>query len=259
MSAVTFKRTSTGILSNRRPVSGTTADSGTTTPEDNTPRLSLLANAKREAAKRGLYSRFFRGPVLGPENTDGLDGPSQAGPSQIVTSAVSESFAQANKRKSEVTPEDSVERRERKRLKKERKEAKKAAKAAKAKDMYNASTVVEEVDSEEKRKARRERKREEKQKKNRAEEIAKPDSAGLAKDDEKKRKGKRKATKTGREEKGPTSTELEGRTEGDHLTSDTLDVAVKQKKRQRDTNDEICDSVDRNTSHKKKRKRHTPC
>ncbi len=32
-----------------------------------TPRLSLVALAKREAARRGLYSRFFRGPVLGPD------------------------------------------------------------------------------------------------------------------------------------------------------------------------------------------------
>ena len=30
-------------------------------------RLSLIAAAKRDAAKRSLYSRFFRGPTLGPE------------------------------------------------------------------------------------------------------------------------------------------------------------------------------------------------
>lgn len=30
-------------------------------------RLSLIAGAKRDAAKRNLYSRFFRGPTLGPE------------------------------------------------------------------------------------------------------------------------------------------------------------------------------------------------
>ncbi|KAJ7288214.1 hypothetical protein C8J57DRAFT_509491 [Mycena rebaudengoi] len=61
---VSLKRTSTGILSNRRPVTGTIAtSSGTATPdtEDTSPRLSLLATAKREAAKRGLYSRFFAG------------------------------------------------------------------------------------------------------------------------------------------------------------------------------------------------------
>ena len=67
---VTFKRTTTGILSNRRPVGGTTANSGATTPNSETPRLNLLGNAKREAAKQGLYSRFFRGPVLGPHEGD---------------------------------------------------------------------------------------------------------------------------------------------------------------------------------------------
>ena len=42
-------------------MSGSEAVSGSSTP-----RLSLMALAKREAARRGLYSRFFRGPVLGP-------------------------------------------------------------------------------------------------------------------------------------------------------------------------------------------------
>ncbi|PPQ76623.1 hypothetical protein CVT24_011327, partial [Panaeolus cyanescens] len=50
-----LKRTSTGIISNRRPVTGTPADSGTNTPEptleSQQPRLSLMAAAKREAAK----------------------------------------------------------------------------------------------------------------------------------------------------------------------------------------------------------------
>ncbi|KAF8908890.1 hypothetical protein CPB84DRAFT_1703262 [Gymnopilus junonius] len=68
----TLKRTSTGILSTRRPLDGTPADSDCTTPNEvesdsQTSRLSLIAQAKRDAAKRGLYSRFFRGPVHGPE------------------------------------------------------------------------------------------------------------------------------------------------------------------------------------------------
>lgn len=70
-----FKRTTTGILCNRRPLLGTPATSGLTTPSISgepsaTLSVSLLTMAKREAAKKGLYSRFFRGPVLGPE--DGL-------------------------------------------------------------------------------------------------------------------------------------------------------------------------------------------
>ncbi len=65
-----LKRTSTGILSNRRPVEGTPATSGSTTPNAGygLERLNLISTAKRDAAKRGLYSRFFRGPVLGPES-----------------------------------------------------------------------------------------------------------------------------------------------------------------------------------------------
>ncbi|KAM6494242.1 hypothetical protein JOM56_010603 [Amanita muscaria] len=66
-----FSRTSTGILSNRRPVTGRSAEtSGASTPieaETSRPKYSLLVTAKREAAKRNLYSRFFRGPVLGPD------------------------------------------------------------------------------------------------------------------------------------------------------------------------------------------------
>ncbi|TFK74825.1 hypothetical protein BDN72DRAFT_955485 [Pluteus cervinus] len=72
--------TTTGILSNRRPAMGTPASSstpsGTSTPNGGrdtpttaslTPQLGLLTIAKRDAAKRGLYSRFFRGPILAPE------------------------------------------------------------------------------------------------------------------------------------------------------------------------------------------------
>jgi len=57
-------------LSNRRPVEGTPATSGSTTPnaDHGLERPNLISTAKRDAAKRGLYSRFFRGPVLGPES-----------------------------------------------------------------------------------------------------------------------------------------------------------------------------------------------
>lgn len=72
---LSLQRTKTGIISNRRPVCGTSA-SGTTTPKDvissstsgsSTPRLSLMAAARQEAARRTLYSMFSRGPVLGAE------------------------------------------------------------------------------------------------------------------------------------------------------------------------------------------------
>ncbi|KAG5638710.1 hypothetical protein H0H81_010692 [Sphagnurus paluster] len=67
-SAPDFKRTTTGILSNRRPVTGVSATtSGTSTPDEYVPK-NLLSRAKREAARKGLYARFFRGPVLGPDD-----------------------------------------------------------------------------------------------------------------------------------------------------------------------------------------------
>ena len=135
------RRTTTGILSNRRPVSGTPAStSGSTTPNadaDAQGRLSLLATAKREAAKRGLYARFFRGPVLGPD-----DAASQVAPlscssesSESIVTPVPEHVVDTKKRnrKSEETGKaETEERRERKRLKKERKVARAAKKAAKA-------------------------------------------------------------------------------------------------------------------------------
>ncbi|KAF9483452.1 hypothetical protein BDN70DRAFT_873728 [Pholiota conissans] len=67
---VAITRTSTGILSNRRPLEGTPATSGSSTPNTSSTNssLSLIAIAKRDAARRGLYSRFFKGPVLGPES-----------------------------------------------------------------------------------------------------------------------------------------------------------------------------------------------
>ncbi|KAF8322589.1 hypothetical protein DL93DRAFT_1026444 [Clavulina sp. PMI_390] len=55
-----LKRTSTGIISNRRPTTGVSAHPSS----DSAPRLSILANAKRDLAKRQLYSRFYRGPVV---------------------------------------------------------------------------------------------------------------------------------------------------------------------------------------------------
>lgn len=74
-STLDLRQTSTGILSNLPPVVGTPISSDDITPAScsdaasgsSTPRLSLMALAKREAARRGLYSRFFRGPILGPD------------------------------------------------------------------------------------------------------------------------------------------------------------------------------------------------
>jgi hypothetical protein len=91
-STLRVTRTTTGIISNRRPATGTPAISGQTTPSTSEdaecaprPSLNLLSTAKREAAKRSLYSRFFSGPVLGPDVSPG-DEP--AGLSEITGASV---------------------------------------------------------------------------------------------------------------------------------------------------------------------------
>ncbi|KAI5116484.1 hypothetical protein M0805_009053 [Coniferiporia weirii] len=60
-------RTSTGLLSNKRPLTCTSVSLGETSSSADAPRMSLLATAKRDAARKGLYARFFRGPVIGPD------------------------------------------------------------------------------------------------------------------------------------------------------------------------------------------------
>ncbi|KZT73932.1 hypothetical protein DAEQUDRAFT_754307 [Daedalea quercina L-15889] len=88
--AVELQRTKTGIISNRRPKTGTPALSGATTPESqmsgsgsSTPRVSVMAVAKQEAARRMLYANFFRGPVLGPSNDEAT--PPESPPASVVS------------------------------------------------------------------------------------------------------------------------------------------------------------------------------
>lgn len=144
---VALRRTETGIISNRRPISGTPASastSGSATPSTGTSAaLSLLATAKREAARRGLYSRFFRGPVLGPDddpNTASGVAPPSPESSCLCSTPVYEYGEQDSvtgetrkdkKRKSKDNAESKEERRVRKRLKKECRAARAAKKAEK--------------------------------------------------------------------------------------------------------------------------------
>lgn len=62
-----MKRTPTGILSNCRPVEGAPATS-VSRADYGFDRHNLISTSKRDTAKRVLYSRFFRGPVLGPNS-----------------------------------------------------------------------------------------------------------------------------------------------------------------------------------------------
>jgi len=112
-----------------------------------------MAIAKREAARKGLYSRFFRGPILAPDDPSDLSFPPASSlihsadhnpVRQIVTSA------KESTRQTSSHLETKEERRERKRLKRERTEKKAAKKAAKAEKHET---------SKEQRRARKEAKR----------------------------------------------------------------------------------------------------
>jgi len=146
-STLELRQTSTGILSNRAPVVGTPVSSGATTPLNITPwpsapRVSLLALAKRETARRSLYSRFFRGPILGPDDVQ----------SEVVkteptaTSQISFHHDDIKKRtkqqlKIDADTDDSLkekcDRRERKREKRLRREAERATRKRKRQDAKN--------------------------------------------------------------------------------------------------------------------------
>ena len=146
----TLTRTSTGLISNKRPIIGTPASSGCSTPTPSTtaqlPRTNLLAIAKRESARKGLYARFFRGPILGPEilsedgNQDSGSSSSFASPeassskSQLSTSAISPQLVIEVESKTEMTAVISPERREKEKAnKKESKEERRRRKESKRK------------------------------------------------------------------------------------------------------------------------------
>lgn len=61
-SATPIDRTSTGIISNKPQKVGLSVLDTLATSKGT--GISVVALAKRESARRGLYSRFFRGPVL---------------------------------------------------------------------------------------------------------------------------------------------------------------------------------------------------
>lgn len=167
-STLELRQTSTGILSNRPPVVGTCASSGasTPTPDSNaspgfssTPRLSLLALAKRETARRGLYSRFFRGPILGPDDAQSDMVKTEPTPSTPQIPLLHGEAKRSGKQKRKIdADEESIleegsekaERRREKRLRKEakkrkRQDAKNKAKDRKDEDIANAEPVDERV------------------------------------------------------------------------------------------------------------------
>ncbi|KAG1772428.1 hypothetical protein EDD22DRAFT_842397 [Suillus occidentalis] len=160
-----LKRTPTGIISNRRPLSGTPASGISTSDTDSYPRTSIMTIAKREAARKGLYSRFFRGPTLAPDDPSNL--PLSPAPSplhsadpilerDIASQTDVPSRKESTKRKSSELLESREQRRERKRLKREMKEKKSAKRAAKAR---KEKLVLHDFETKDERRARKEAKK----------------------------------------------------------------------------------------------------
>jgi len=152
-----LQRTSTGIISNRRPPTGTPAASGTSTPNpqnggSTTPRLSVMATAKQEAAKRMLYANFFRGPIIGQDDAEYTT--PEAAPS---TSLVKQHSADA------LMP-DQVPRTEKK-VKKKRKaqDAPVLSAESKQKDKKKEKTRDKDIDVKEDKAERRRRRKEAKE------------------------------------------------------------------------------------------------
>ncbi|KAI0670938.1 hypothetical protein C8Q78DRAFT_974032 [Trametes maxima] len=127
-----LKRTATGIISNRRPLSGTPALSGATTPADSSsssgssfPQLSLMATAKQQAARRMLYASFYRGPVVSGEDLDEAEESStspEAGPSTTIPSTSLEKEPTKGRKKRKADDDEDGEKQERKRRRREAKE-----------------------------------------------------------------------------------------------------------------------------------------
>jgi hypothetical protein len=127
--------------------SGTSTDTG-----DPAPRSSLLSIAKRETARRVLYARFFRGPVLGPDSCDPNPGEtsSTAGAHDAALRSPDGKFADTLLSEDEINKKKSKE--QEKVLKRKRKREQEASKKISRK----RKEKVEEVQGVQEMKKRRE-------------------------------------------------------------------------------------------------------
>ncbi|KAG6857142.1 hypothetical protein H0H87_008712 [Tephrocybe sp. NHM501043] len=203
LASTEIKRTTTGILSNRRPVTGVSVNtSGTSTPDasDIIPRLNLLSVAKRNAARSNLYSRFFRGPILGPDDNPYTP---TSPPSDDVDEkrrdkiSRDEEMVESSAKKRKRDSEDDSARRQRKEERKEHKDREKEERRARRRE----------------RRAAREEKATEKHKKKKkrvgeVEKAKNQENDTVAKEEKKKRKGKEKKSKA--KESTPTRDDLKG-------------------------------------------------
>ena len=165
-----LSRTSTGILSNRRPRGVTSnATSGTATPVESRPRYGLLVTAKREAARQNLYSRFFRGPVLGPDadseqgkascSSDGVmeNVSSELSASHHVESGMQDAETSESRKKGEVITERVKKQTEKSRKKDKARKKRKQERKMNIDDTSEVPDVQDDAD-EERRRRRREKK-----------------------------------------------------------------------------------------------------
>ncbi|CAE6466460.1 unnamed protein product [Rhizoctonia solani] len=145
-SAIQVQRTHTGILSNRRPTSlPTPSSSKSPSPSPG----SILSLAKKEAARRALYSRFLRGPVITQENLE----PSPVDPPQTTSTtptAASASTSSTVLHCTETIPTTNVQ------IPSDDKKLKKAEKAARrlAKEERRKAKAARREAREERRKAK---------------------------------------------------------------------------------------------------------
>ncbi|KAJ3970697.1 hypothetical protein EV361DRAFT_950360 [Lentinula raphanica] len=236
--APTLRRTTTGILSNRRPVDVTpSSTSGISTPDcssSQAPRLSLIALAKREAAKRNLYSRFYRGAILISEEDDPRS-PNSGGSTPPTPRPAQEPVLSRSKSKGKGKEEEQAQ--------VDRKKEKKRKKKRKVEDVQNDELE----DRAESKEERRERKRRKKEAKAKIEENMQVDEVQL--------KSKTESKKRRKKEGGDESSLEAGALEAD-------DSRQKQEKtertKKRDKRKRRSESEPLSSSHSSKKKRKTP-
>jgi hypothetical protein len=228
-----LQRTSTGILSTRRPptharpLSDSDSDTYPAPASALVPaqRLGLLATAKRDAARRTLYARFFRGPVLGPADAQPAPTPTTpsmadqlAGKPPDVIDALAHAHLVKKKRvavevevevegKTRQSKEDREERRRAKEARRATKEARRATKEARrAAVVASADAVCEDEEASGKEK---------KKKRVQVEDV--PDGASDA-----KRRKKRRKEEDGEPER---STKVRS-VPAEHETTTTMDINI---------------------------------
>ncbi|KAB5589260.1 hypothetical protein CTheo_7297 [Ceratobasidium theobromae] len=127
-------RTKTGILSNRQPTTlPTPSSSKSSSPPPSSSPPSILSLAKKEAARRFLYSRFLRGPVIVREVLESVsDAPAgaTAGDASLGVPAASLGFFAApshsgssDESSAAMIVQQEVDKTERRRTKEERRQA----------------------------------------------------------------------------------------------------------------------------------------